>query len=81
LIDDDDDLSRDYHANTVFYMAHIMAPKGNTLLERWVVDPGSNVYICNSTNFDWLKTSEAKPIDIVSLAPLLTQYAMNAVLM
>jgi hypothetical protein len=62
---DDDDFSRDYHANTAFHMAQITAPKGDTLLDRWTFDPGSNVHICNSTYFNWIKTSDAKPTDVI----------------
>jgi hypothetical protein len=62
---DDTSLSRDYYANTAFHMAQITAPSGDTLLDRWIVDPGSNVHICNSTYFNWVKTADAKPTDVI----------------
>ncbi|EFQ88629.1 hypothetical protein PTT_15421 [Pyrenophora teres f. teres 0-1] len=62
---DDDDSSGDYYANTAFYMAQVTAPKGDSLLDRWIVDPGSNVHICNSTYFNWVKTADAKPTDVI----------------
>lgn len=62
---DDNDSNRDYYANTAFYMAQITAPKGDTLLNRWIVDPGSNVHICNTTYFNWRKTSDARPTDVI----------------
>jgi hypothetical protein len=48
---DDADAGGDYYANTAFHMAQITAPAGDTLLDRWIVDPSSNVHICNSTYF------------------------------
>jgi hypothetical protein len=36
-----------------------------TLLDRWIVDPGSNVHICNTTYFNWRKTSDAKSTDVI----------------
>jgi hypothetical protein len=62
---DDADSNGDYYANTAFHMAQIAAPRGNSLLDRWIVDPGSNVHICNSTYFNWIKTAEAKPTDVI----------------
>ncbi|KAF2820915.1 hypothetical protein CC86DRAFT_427964 [Ophiobolus disseminans] len=62
---DDSDHSRDYYANTAFHMAQIATPTGSTLLDRWIVDPGSNVHICNSTHFNWVKTADASPTDVV----------------
>jgi hypothetical protein len=46
-------------------MAQIATLKGNTLLDRWIVDPGSNVYICNTTYFNWRKTSDARATDVI----------------
>jgi hypothetical protein len=46
-------------------MAQIATPTGNTLLDRWIVDPGSNVHICNSTYFNWVKTADASTTDII----------------
>jgi hypothetical protein len=46
-------------------MAQITTPKGDTLLDRWIVDPGSNVHICNSTYFNWSKTSDAKSTGVI----------------
>jgi hypothetical protein len=46
-------------------MAQITTPKGDTLLDRWIVDPGSNVHVCNTTYFNWRKTSDAKSIDVI----------------
>ncbi|KAI1667253.1 hypothetical protein L13192_07962 [Pyrenophora tritici-repentis] len=46
-------------------MAHIATPKGDNLIDRWIVDPGSNVHICNSTYFNWRKTSDAKSTDVI----------------
>jgi hypothetical protein len=62
---DDDDLAGDYYANTAFHMAQITTPKGDTLLDRWIVDSGSNVHICNSTYFNWHKTSDARSTDVI----------------
>jgi hypothetical protein len=62
---DDDDSSGDYYVNTAFHMAQITTPKGDTLLDRWIVDPGSNVHICNSTYFNWNKTSDARSTDVI----------------
>jgi hypothetical protein len=62
---DDDDSTGDYYANTAFHMAQIATPKGDTLLDRWIVDPGSNVHICNSTYFNWRKTSDARPTEVI----------------
>jgi hypothetical protein len=62
---DDDGLSGDCYANTAFHMAQITTPKGDTLLDRWIVDPGSNVHICNSTYFNWSKTSDARSTDVI----------------
>jgi hypothetical protein len=62
---DDDDSSGDYYASTAFYMAQVTAPKSDTLLDRWIVDSGSDVHICNSTYFNWVKTSNAKPTDVI----------------
>ena len=62
---DDDDSAGDYYANTAFHMAQITTPKGDTLLDRWIVDPGSNVHICNSTYFNWHKTSDARSTDVI----------------
>ncbi|KAI1668028.1 Pol protein [Pyrenophora tritici-repentis] len=31
----------------------------------WIVDPGSNVHICNSTYFNWRTTSNAKSTDVI----------------
>jgi hypothetical protein len=62
---DDDDSGRDYYANTAFHMAQITTPKGDTLLDRWIVDPGSNVHICNSTYFNWHKTSDARSTNVI----------------
>jgi hypothetical protein len=45
--------------------AQVTASKSDTLLDRWIVDPGSNVHICNSTYFNWVKTSDAKPTDVI----------------
>jgi hypothetical protein len=42
---DDDDSTGDYYANTAFYIAQIATPKGDTLIDRWIVDPGLNVHI------------------------------------
>jgi hypothetical protein len=53
---DDTSLSGDYYANTAFHMAQITAPSGDT---------GSNVHICNSTYFNWVKTADAKPTDVI----------------
>ncbi|KAI1668846.1 hypothetical protein L13192_06305 [Pyrenophora tritici-repentis] len=46
-------------------MAHIATPKGDNLINRWIVDPSSNVHICNSTYFNWRKTSDAKSTDVI----------------
>jgi hypothetical protein len=62
---DDAESDGDYYANTAFRMAQIAAPRGNSLLDRWIVDLGSNVHICNSTYFNWVKTAEAKPTDVI----------------
>lgn len=62
---DNADTGGEYYANTAFHMAQITAPAGDTLLDRWIVDPGSNVHICNLTYFNWVKTLEAKPTDII----------------
>ncbi|KAF1946550.1 hypothetical protein EJ02DRAFT_430502 [Clathrospora elynae] len=62
---DDDDSTRGYYANTAFHMAQITTPKGDTLIDRWIVDPGSNVHICNSTYFNWRKTSDARSTDVI----------------
>ena len=62
---DDTNLSEEYYANGAFRMAQTTAPKGDALLDRWIVDPGSNVHVCNSNYFNWVKTSDAKPTDIV----------------
>jgi hypothetical protein len=41
------------------------APRGDSLLNRWIVDPGSNIHICNSTYFSWVKTADAEPTDVI----------------
>jgi hypothetical protein len=46
-------------------MAQIAAPRGDSLLDRWIVDPGSNVHICNSMYFNWVKRTDAKPTDVI----------------
>jgi hypothetical protein len=41
------------------------APRGDSLLNRWIVNPESNVHICNSTYFSWVKTADAcKRLDL-----------------
>jgi hypothetical protein len=45
-------------------MSQIAAPSGDSLLDRWIVDPGSNVHICNSTYFNWVKRTNAKPANV-----------------
>ncbi|KAG9388377.1 hypothetical protein A1F94_001269 [Pyrenophora tritici-repentis] len=62
---DDNDSNGDYYANNAFHLAQITTPKGDTLLDRWIVDPGSNVHICNSTYFNWRTTSNAKSTDVI----------------
>jgi hypothetical protein len=49
---DDAESNRDYYVNTAFCMSQITAPRGDSLLDRWIVDSGSNVHICNSTYFN-----------------------------
>jgi hypothetical protein len=49
---DDAESNRDYYANTAFPMSQITAPRGDSLLDRWIVDPGSNIHICNLTYFN-----------------------------
>ena len=61
----DADLSEEYYVNSIFHMVQITAPKGDGLLDRWIVDPGSNVHICNSTYFNWVKTSDATSTDVI----------------
>jgi hypothetical protein len=46
-------------------MAQITTPKGDNLIDRWIVDPGSNVHICNSTYFNWHKTSDARSTEVI----------------
>jgi hypothetical protein len=46
-------------------MAQITTLKGDTLLDRWIVDPSSNVHICNLIYFNWRKTSDARSTDVI----------------
>jgi hypothetical protein len=62
---DDADSNGDYYVNTAFCMAQTAAPRGNSLLNRWVVDSGSNMHICNLTYFNWVKTTDAKLTDVI----------------
>ncbi|PZD26114.1 hypothetical protein A1F97_10938, partial [Pyrenophora tritici-repentis] len=36
-----------------------------TIINRWILDPGSNVHVCNSTRFGWRETRKADPQDIL----------------
>jgi hypothetical protein len=66
---DDTESIRDYYANTALCMSQVAAlapaPRGDSLLNRWIVDPGSNIHICNSTYFSWVKTADAEPTDVI----------------
>ncbi len=35
------------------------------LMNRWILDPGSNAHVCNSKNFGWKKTRDATDGEIV----------------
>jgi hypothetical protein len=62
---DDANSNGDYYADTAFRMTQIAAPRSDSLLNRWIVDPGSSVHICNLTYFNWVKTTDAKPTNVI----------------
>ena len=35
------------------------------LMNRWILDPGSNVHVCNSTEFGWKETRKAMQGEII----------------
>jgi hypothetical protein len=72
---DDSESIGDYYANTVFRMSQSAAPapRGDSLLNRWIIDTGSNMHICNSTYFDWVKTTDAESTDVIFAGTALHQ--------
>ena len=36
-----------------------------TIINRWILDPGSNIHVCNLTYFRWTETRKAEPQDIL----------------
>jgi len=36
-----------------------------SIINRWILDPGSNIHVCNSTRFGWVETRKATPQDIL----------------
>merc|ERR1711963_703964 len=36
-----------------------------TIINRWILDPGSNIHVCNSTRFGWTETRKAEQQDFL----------------
>ncbi|KAF1937805.1 hypothetical protein EJ02DRAFT_355982, partial [Clathrospora elynae] len=36
-----------------------------SIAARWILDPGSNIHVCNSTHFGWKETCKALPQDVI----------------
>ena len=36
-----------------------------SIINRWILDPGSNIHVCNSTRFNWTETRKASPQDFI----------------
>jgi hypothetical protein len=35
------------------------------IINQWILDPGSNIHVCNSTRFGWTETRKAERQDIL----------------
>jgi hypothetical protein len=54
-----------YALQAVALSTAIKQPPVPHLMNRWILDPGSNAHVCNSKSFGWKKTRDAKDGEIV----------------
>lgn len=44
---------------------HQVEQEAPLIINRWILDPGSNIHVCNSTQFGWVETRKALPQDVI----------------
>jgi hypothetical protein len=57
--------SHNTYAIQASFSADSSGSEGPYLMNRWIMDPGSNCHVSNSTAFGWTETEQAAPTDIV----------------
>jgi hypothetical protein len=48
-----------------FSVAKVQQNALPAIRNRWILDPGSNIHVCNSTRFGWQETRKARPHEMV----------------
>jgi hypothetical protein len=54
-----------YSSFSVIQQQQVQQKALPTIINRWILDPGSNIHVCNSTHFGWTETRKAEVHDIL----------------